>query len=163
MTAPSLDVLLDAAELHARTILIERQEPLMLMFHLSDAEGSAYIVSGEFTGETPDEVIESKDAVAAFVREVIAEHKIVNYSFMSEAWMIVRQQWTEGVSTAPSDSADRIEVVIATAQDRADYRFRRWRIERDRRGKVVDLVLDVTEGGLLGKQSGRFDGLLEPQ
>ena len=60
MTAPSLDELLDAAELHARTVLIERQEPLMPMFHLSDAEGEAYIVSGEFRGETPDEVIKSR-------------------------------------------------------------------------------------------------------
>ena len=143
MTAPSLDELLAAAELHARTILIERQEPLIPLFHLSDAEGDGYIVSGDFRGETPDEVIQSKDAVAAFVREVIAEHKIVNYSFLSEAWMIVRQKWTEGVSTPPSESADRIEVVIATAQSRTDYRLRRWRIERDRRGKVVDLALDV--------------------
>ena len=76
--------------------------------------------------------------------------------------MIVRHKWTEGVSTAPADSADRIEVVMATAQDRADYRLRRWRIERDRRGKVVDLVLDVIEGDT-PTPSGRFDGLLEPQ
>ena len=163
MTAPTLDEMLDTAGAHARNVLVEKQLQTMLpIFHLSDAEGTGYIVGADFTGDTPEEVIDCKDVIAEMVRALCVKHKIVQYLFMSEAWMIVRQNnWKEGISTPPSEAADRIEVVIATAQDgNGGYRARRWLLKRNKRGKAIDLVLDPAIEGETPKPSGRFDGLL---
>ena len=95
--------MLDVAEQHAMRVIVKNQMELIPLFDLRDAEGQAYIVAGEFTGDTRDEVVTSKDAVAAFVRKLIGEHKIVQYSFLSEAWMIVRPgTWEEGMSPPPA-------------------------------------------------------------
>lgn len=157
----TLQRMLDVAGNHARTILVEKQqESLLPLFDLRDVDGQGYIVGGEFRGDTPAEVIAAKDAVAAFVRRLCGEHKIVQYSFLSEAWMIKRKEWIEGVTPPPSEADDRVEVVIATATDGKDYICQRWLIKRQD-GKVIDLVPD----GLTDKiqPSGRFDKLLDPQ
>jgi hypothetical protein len=160
MTGTALTRLLDVAEKHARLICIEHQQELLPIFHLCGADGQSYIVAAPFEGDTRDEVTENKDAVAAFVRAMIAEKGIVSYAFISEAWMIVRQKWDARVSTPPSESADRVEVVIATAQDRdGHYEMRRWLIKRDGK-KCVDLIVDVTEEEIAGPV-GRFDGLFD--
>ena len=161
MTALSLSEMLDVAGAHARTILIDKQLGSMTpLFDLRDAEGNAHIVGGEFTGDTYEEEIACKDAFAALVRKLIIQHKIVQYSFMTEAWMIVRTKYTEGISTPPAESADRIEVVIATAQSGEDYQMRRWLLKRDKSGKAVDLVPDPMMEGETPTPSGRFDNLL---
>ena len=146
MTAPTLAQLLDVAEDHARRVRIEHQQQIIPLFDLRDADGDSCLVAGEFTGDNQDEVDRCKDAFAAFVRGKIAEHAIVAYSFMSEAWMIVRQEYTPGVSVRPAAADDRVEVVIATAQDGEAYLLRRWLMKRDKRGRVIDLVRDSTVG-----------------
>ena len=165
MPLPTLAQMLDVAEDHARTVLVKNQLGSMIpVFDLRDAKGDARIVAGEFTGETPAEVVDTKDAIAKFVRTLIQEHDIVQYSFLSEAWMIVRKapaDYIAGVSVPPSEADDRVEVVICTAQSRTDFAMRRWRIKRDKKGCVVDLVLD-SNAGEKAKPSGRFDSLLEP-
>ena len=164
MTAPSLSEMLDVAGAHARTVLIDKQTESMLpIFDLRDAEGNGYIVAGEFTGDTRDEEVACKDAFAALVRKLIIQHKIIQYSFMTEAWMIVRTKYTEGISTPPVDCADRIEVVIATAQSGTEYQMRRWLLQRDASGKAVDLVPDPPLEGETPTPSGRFDNLLDGQ
>ena len=161
MTIPTLDQLLDAAEEHAQRVCIELQQQLIPLFDLRDADGNSYLVAGEFTGDNQDEVDRCKDAFAAFVRGKIAEHGIVAYSFMSEAWMIVRPEYTPGVSVRPAQADDRVEVVIAIATDGADYEMRRWLIKR--RGEIcVDLLLDKSEGET-PRPWGRFDSLLRPE
>ena len=120
-TPPSLDQLLDVAGQHARAVVIGLQQQMMPLFHLFDAEGQGYLVAGEFTGGTNDEITQSKDAVAAFVRSLIVEHKIVRYSFLSEVWMIVRpREWEEGMSPGPTEADDRVEAVL-----RHRHRWRR--------------------------------------
>lgn len=161
MTLPTLDQLLDAAEVHAKHVCIGLQQQLMPIFHLCDAKGQGFLIAGEFEGATPQEVINSKDAIADFVRLKIIEHKAVQYSFLSEAWMIVRQVWKPGISTPPADSADRVEVVIVIATDGKNYKSRRWLMKREGK-KCVDLVLDTTLGET-ETRSGRFDNLLTPK
>jgi hypothetical protein len=156
----TLTQLLDIAGDHARRILVEeQQDELLPTFDLRDAEGHGYLVMTQFVGKTRDEVIDCKDAIADQVRELIAKHKAVKYVFLSEAWMILRKVYREGISTPPADSADRIEVVIATATDGVDYQLRRWLIKRDG-GKCVDLALDPALEGERQRPSGRFDNLL---
>ena len=153
--------MLDFAGQHARTVLVGLQEQMIPIFHLFDAEGQSYVAAAEFSGDTYDEIIRCKDAVAQSVRRLIVEHKIVQYSFMSEAWMVVRSaEWEEGMSPPPSEADDRIEVVIVTATDGKAYKSRRWRIKRDGE-KCVDLALDSTPAEE-ARPWGRFDSLLEP-
>jgi hypothetical protein len=162
MPAPTLTEMLDLAEDHARRVIIQQQMEMIPMFDLRNAEGLAFIVAGEFTGETREEVVACKDAIAALVRKMIAEHKVVQYSFLSEAWMIVRPpHWEEGMSPPPSEADDRIEVVMATATDGKTYLSRRWRIKREG-VKAVDLVLDSADDELKTRPAGRFDRLMEP-
>lgn len=163
MSLPALAKMLDMAGKHAKTILVERQLPSMVpLFDLRDAEDQSYLVGAIFTGDTPQQVIDCKDAVAEMIRKLIIEHKIVRYAFLSEAWMIVRRNnWKEGISTPPSEAADRVEVVIATAQDRTNYMSRRWLLKRDKRGKAIDLVFGPEMEGETPAPSGRFDGLLD--
>jgi hypothetical protein len=151
--------LLDTAEKYVRHVIVENQEELLPVFELRNASGDSFVVGAPFVGDSPEEVADCKDMVAGVIRHLIIEHKIVAYSFMSEAWMIVRHKWTPGVSTAPADSADRVEVVMAIATDGAEYLHRRWLIKR--KGKrCVDLTLDST--GETIEPSGRFDRLLTP-
>jgi len=153
----SLTELLDLAEKHARTVLIERQDDLMPLFDLRDGEGRSMIFGGPFVGGSQEEVATFKDAIAELIRQKIIEHKIVAYSFMSEAWMIVRP--AASPEELPSECDDRVEVVIAMATDGVDYQHRRWLIER--KGKrCVDLKLD--SAGEMVEPTGRFDKLLNP-
>jgi hypothetical protein len=160
MTDP-LTNLLDAAEAHARGILIGTAEELIPVFMLQDGADQGYLVATPFVGENANEVTHVKDAVAYAVRRMIKAKKIVRYSFLSEAWMIVRsREWQEGDGPTPSEAEDRIEVVMAIATDGVDYQARRWRIKRDGR-TCADLVLDSMDDEK-GPGGGRFDHLLTP-
>jgi hypothetical protein len=161
MTDP-LTNLLDAAEAHARGILIGTAEALIPVFMLQDGEDQGYLVATPFVGENANEVAHVKDAVAYAVRRMIKAKKIVRYSFLSEAWMTVRPPgWNEAMGPPPSESDDRREVVIAMATDGGDYKLRRWLIKRNGE-QCVDLILD-SKGDEVGPGGGRFDHLLTPQ
>jgi hypothetical protein len=162
LTDESLGKLLDVAETHARAVLVGSEQQLPPIFDLEGADGQRYIVATPFSGEDADDVIGNKDMVARMVRELIREKGVVRYSFLSEAWMIVRpSSWQDGMGAPPSEADDRVEVVVALATDGVDYRARRWRIKRDG-AQCIDLVFDsqdeeVSSGG------GRFDNLLSPR
>ena len=158
MSLPSLSEMLDIAGKHATMVIIGAQSQMIPLFDLRDARGDSYLVAEQFVGATPADVVDRKDAVADFVREMIVRHKIIQYSFMSEAWMIKRKDWKGGVSAPPSEADDRIECVIAIATDGKDYLSRRWLIKRE--GETcVDLVLD-SDGDTTQRPWGRFDNLL---
>ncbi len=155
----SLTDMLDLAEKHARTVLIERQDDLMPLFDLRDGDGHSYIFGGPFVGQDADEVAAFKDMIAETIRQQIIEHKIVAYLFMSEAWMVVRRNIPGKKLPLPSKCDDRVEIVMAMATDGVDYQHRRWLIKREGE-KCVDLKLD-SEGETV-TPSGRFDKLLNP-
>ena len=157
MSLPSLSEMLDIAGKHARMVIVGAQAQMIPLFDLRNAEGDSFLVAEQFVGATRAEVVDRKDAVAGFVREMIVRHKIIQYSFMSEAWMITRKDWKQGVSVPPSEADDRIECVIAMATDGKTYLSRRWLMKRE--GETcVDLVLDVD--GPITMPAGRFDNLL---
>ena len=147
-----LDRLLDVAETHARnTLVMFGMDELLPLFHLSCPGTHDHIIQVRFSGDA------SKDEAAQMIREKIRETGATAYMFLSEAWMVVRKEYT-AQSVRPADADDRVEVVLALATDGVDYRTRRWRIKRDRRGRCVDLKLDST-GGETRAGGGRFDNL----
>jgi hypothetical protein len=146
-----LDRLLRVAEHHARTVLVTAQlGELTPLFHLVCPGTHDLIVQAPFHGD------DSKEAAAQEIRELIREHSVTAYMFVSEAWMIVRSA-EAGVSERAAQAKDRVEVVIAIATDGVDHKLRRWRIKRDKKGRCVDLALDSEAGESPGY--GRFDNL----
>jgi hypothetical protein len=150
--ADALTALLDAAETHAQHVLVDSgQDELLPLFHLCGPDGDI-LVATPFCGD------ESKDFAAHGVRQLIRQHRITRYSFLSEAWMIKRKSYLPGLGPRPSEADDRVEVVIATATDGVAHRYRRWRIKRDGT-KCVALVRDDAADEVPAKTHGRFDNL----
>ena len=146
-----LTMLLDAAEQHARQILVIcGEDELVPVFHLWGADGRHYLVGKPFDGER------TKRTTALAVRDMIREQGIVRYSFVSEGWAIVRSKEFITGPVRPSEADDRIEVVVAIATDGVDYKSRCWRIRRHE-GRCIDLELDGNQCVAAG--GGRFDNL----
>jgi hypothetical protein len=149
-----LDMLIDHAYQHARTILIERRtgdQQLAPAWLTIGGDGAFTVTITPFSNDF------EKDLVIAAMRKTMREQGVVAYSFVSEAWSASEPESYDPKRHGwPKDRPDRQEVVIAVASTRAVCIHATWLIKRDKRGRVTALEpqpdFDVTFG--------RFDDLL---
>jgi hypothetical protein len=92
----------------------------------------------------------------------ISRSSVVNYSFLSEAWVAVQDHpWRAG-DLAPSERETRKECVIVNACDRDGARMRAWAIIRDDQGRVTELKAEKSPGQE-DRVEGRLFNLLEDE
>jgi hypothetical protein len=133
----NLKNLVNLAEAHARTIMIEFQMDLVPAWLLVDKHDQVHILGTPWQNNHEKAVAEAK--VKAFMRK----HEIIKYSFVVEAWEAEALSGTDleeiPEEQRPRNRADRIETVIACATDNAKAEWRMWRTIRNRKGKVINL------------------------
>jgi hypothetical protein len=103
-----------------------------------------------------------KAATFAGVRRAlkIYRHSVVNYSFVTEAWVAVQDHPYRDGDLAPSERETRKECVFANAYDHRGGRAQLWEIMRDDEGRVTDLIADKGPGRDV---AGRAHNLLEDE
>ena len=84
-----------------------------------------------------------------------ARSSVVNYSFLSEAWVATQDHPPRDGDLLPSERETRKEWVIVSAGDQESARMQAWEIIRDGEGRVVELKAEKTPG-----QEDHFEGRL---
>ena len=133
-----LDLLLQQAEVSARSALIGTREQLRPLFHMIHANGQESLTGVPWRDDG------EKETTLALVRALMRAGDVVAYSILNEAWSATpAESWKLGepLLMAPSEGPDRLEVVIAAAYSRRRRMAAMWRIERDADGRCTDLVL----------------------
>jgi hypothetical protein len=168
----TLDELIAGGEEHANKILIEeRHKELKPMFHLVSADGKKDALI--MTSWADD--FEKKLAVAK-IKQMSHEMGAVACMFMTEAWMLSVKSppgtpntpWHRDRELArigrPSQSPDRIEVVIIVAGDGSEQRFAALQMIRDKPGgRLISLVKDHNASNLGTYESWMLDGMIKPR
>jgi len=155
-----IDKLLTTGEAHARKILLElRQKELTPLYH---------IVSG---GKEPDALIPchfanniEKQITFLNAKNIARNMKAIAGMFIGESWMLSVPEdriRTIDQEPRPSQHPDRIEVVMLVATTGRETRSRSLRIIRNKQGRIIDLVTDPIDPGIIS--GGMIDGLIEPQ
>jgi hypothetical protein len=129
-----LDAMLHLAETQARQILLKLHIPsLMPVWLMITADGKVDILP------TPWQDEHEKQSYANMVRVLMRKHRVVAYSFLTEAWTATldKDEFDEK-SGRPHDGImgarhrpDRQEIVIACACTATISRWKRWRIVRE--------------------------------
>lgn len=101
-----------------------------------------------------------KDIAASVISALFALYDVEFYSHMSEAWMAVVKTEDEAMNITPSESPDRVEVVIVNGVSRTCNINKIFHIIRDRAEKFVNL--DEMKEYETGMSAGRFSDLLPP-
>jgi len=95
-----------------------------------------------------------KDRMVELVRQLFVAHDVLRYCVLSEAWM------SRNVDSMPSQSPDRVEVLLVTVGDAEQDLSALCRMQRNARGKLLRVDdPDVADGRLV---EGRFTRLLHP-
>lgn len=140
MTAPrTLDQMIENMHDHARGVLIGRNdEQLMPFFLIQFKDRPDAIMPAPFTGER------QKSMLIGAMRAALKHFRpsVVNYSFVSEAWVATQDRPPRQGDLTPSQREDKCECVIVSAGDRDGARMKMWEIVRDGSGRVIDLVED---------------------
>jgi hypothetical protein len=137
----SLDELVEMGLKHAKNVLIGKSDAqLTPLFHIQFNDRPPAITP------TPWSSDRDKSAIIAAMRMAlkISRSSVVNYSFLSEAWVAVQSHRPRDSDLPPSEREDRKECVVVSAGDHDGARLRMWEIVRDDRGRVTDLVEDTT-------------------
>jgi hypothetical protein len=155
--------MLDDAEKYVRTIRIGSEQDLISLFDLRDDDNNSHILITPFSGDTQEEVDQSKDVAAFLIRQYMVKHNITHYLFLTEAWAITRtkDKYIPGISKRPSECDDRVEMILANANDGINNITSSWRIKRN--GSIcTDLIpIDIKKENTVDGSGGRFDNLLE--
>jgi hypothetical protein len=85
----------------------------------------------------------------------ISRSSVVNYSFLSEAWVAAQDHPPRDGDLMPSERETRKECVIVSAADKESARMQAWEIIRDAKGRVVELKAEKTPD-----KDARFEGRL---
>lgn len=119
-----------------------------------------------FVGFAPDARVialvpptHDKDRLAELVRSLFAQHKVVRYSVMSEAWISRKH-----LDVPPSQAPDREEVLLVTVGDVKHDLVALCRMHRDAKGRLLRIEAPQRLGSGSGEQQeGRFTRLLAPE
>lgn len=131
--------MMDGLHEHARRVLIGRaDEQLVPFFHIQFKDRPDAIMPAPFTDER------SKSAFIQAIRMAMKEFRrsVVNYAFISEAWVAEQTGRPGAADRPPSEREDRRECVIVSAGDKDRAAMRMWEIVRDDQARVIDLVED---------------------
>lgn len=149
MTAtPTLENMLDIAGAHAENVLValgfEQLTPAYLLIYPEAAGFSVEIISCIW--ENPDQ----ETAIVAEVRKRAREIGAVALSFVAEAW-----------SRLGTDDPEPLELVIASATDGEQKRFRSWKIVRARSdGPIISLIRGRTAAAAGTAENRMIDDIL---
>jgi hypothetical protein len=147
-----LDKLLEVADRHARTVLIEfKMRRLMPTWALMTGTGEIQVVS------TPWQDDREKWRYAALLRAGMRQQEVIAYSFVSEAWSatLELEEWDKetgrplGDLRAGSHPA-RQEIVMACACSATLVCWRQWRIVRE---ATTERIIELRERPLPESES----------
>ncbi|MCU1496045.1 MAG: hypothetical protein JWO62_3809 [Acidimicrobiaceae bacterium] len=105
---------------------------------------------------TPWQNEEEKVEMLEEIKQLFSEEDVVSYCLVSEAWMS-KTCLDEGI--APSESSDRIEVVLLTASSHTETQGKALRMIRGENGDIIDLEL-MPENQEVKSMQGRMTTLL---
>jgi hypothetical protein len=138
----SLDELVEMGLKHAKSVLIGASDAQLLpTFHIQFKDRAPAVMATPWTGER------DKSATIAAMRAAIKIYgrRIVNYSFLSEAWVATQDHRPRADDLTPSQRETRKECVVVTAGDHDGARMKMWEIVRDDQGRVTDLVEEAAD------------------
>lgn len=139
-----LEEMMDAAFKSASQIVAEGQE-LMAIFLAEDAEGKRMVIGA------PWENNEQKQQTFTVLRSLFAEKNVVRYVNVVEAWCVEGSNEEDLKKVIPSESPNRIEVVMISGVDRATgSKVRPYLLKRDKERPYLVEMPDW--------QKGHFDG-----
>ena len=127
----ALEKLVQDAKLFC-TLLMKQTGKVPPTLFMHGMDGKAVFTPGEFTS------VESKDEFARAARLMCVAHGADATVFVSEAWMrmAVKDQKLD-LSTPPSESLDRQEILFIIGESREDHIFKAVPIIRTDNGKFV--------------------------
>jgi hypothetical protein len=132
-----LKILLDAAETHARDVMLEMRKQLPPTWILFDGKEIALAV-------TPWEDNLQRSLVKFYMAHMIKEQKTRAYCFISEVW-VARESFEKYRSgepiVEPRLRPDRKEMVLAFATDGKTARNHSWEIVRNYEEQITELKL----------------------
>jgi hypothetical protein len=137
----SLDELVEIGLKHAKSVLIGKSDAQLLpTFHIQFKDRPPAIIASPWIGER------DKSAIIAAMRSTIRLYRrtVVNYSFLSEAWVATQDHRPRADDLTPSQR--RKECVVVTAGDHDGARMKMWEMVRDDQGRVTDLVEEAANG-----------------
>lgn len=134
---------------HARAMLIGDEKAMLVpFFHIQFKNRPDSIMATPWNGER------EKSIVIRSIKAALKQFRpsVVNYAFVSEAWVAQQNHRPREGDLMPSEREDRREVVIVSAGDHDRATMKVWEIVRDDKGKPTDLVeepmMDCAEGRL---------------
>jgi hypothetical protein len=139
MIALTLDQLVANAVKHANSVLVGNKEAMITpFFHIQFNDRAPVLIATPWSNDV------EKQAATYSIRASLKKFRdhVVNYSFISEAWMAHYDNPMPANLTMPRDRPDRRECVIINAFDHKEGRFKVLTIERDAEGRVTKLVPD---------------------
>ena len=142
----SLEELIELGRKHAEHVLIGKPGAQLLpTFHIQFKDRPPMIMATPWRSET------DKRVTIAAMRGVLKEvrQSVVNYSFISEAWLAVQNHRPRASDLMPSEREDRKEAVIITACDHDGGTLRAFEIKRGSDSAVTELTPE--------KEPGKFD------
>lgn len=130
--------LLDLADQQAHLVSLSLQQAVVPSWVIITQSGEARIQA------TPWKDAHEKELARHFITAELRRCNAQAYSFVCEAWMSkAPKDWNpeEDLSEAerPINRPDRIEVIVALANDGTQTLARRWEIKRDSQGLVCAL------------------------
>jgi hypothetical protein len=155
----SLDGLVDQALDQAkRTLIGSSTGQLLPTFLIQFKDRPPAVIAAPWSSER------DKAATCAAMRRALKLYRpsVVNYSFVSEAWVATQDHSPRAGDLLPSQRETRKECVIVTAADKAGARLKAWEIIRDGAGRVVELKAEKAAGNA-DRFEGRLFNLLEDE
>jgi hypothetical protein len=138
----SLDQMIESMHEHAKHVLIgHNDEQLLPFFHVQFKDREDAVIPAPFTDER------QKSAFIRAIRMSLKMFKpsVVNYAFVSEAWVATQTHRPRPGDLTPAQREDKRECVVVSGGDRDRATMKMWEIVRDDKGRVTDLVEDKAQ------------------
>ena len=137
MTASSLEELIELGRKHAERVLIGKPgAQLPPTFHIQFTNRPPAVMAVRWRDER------EKRMCFAAIRAALKDFRptIVNYAFMSEAWLATQDHRPRAGDLLPSEREDRQEAVVITACDHDGGTLRAFEIKRGPDAAVTELT-----------------------
>lgn len=148
----TIDEMIETAEQHARTVLINEEGAQLSPAFLMESEEERIIVV------TPWSNKEERNRSLNVIQLAMKIKKIKQYSVVSESWMATE---TKGFETGlmPSQRQDRKEVVVIVAVTKIEKKSVMFDIERNDKAIIIDLIKEkeMEGSGVAGELASLLD------
>lgn len=146
--------MIESMHTHARDVLIGKKDTQLLpFFHIQFKDREDAIMPMPWHDER-----EKSLYIKAIAMSLKAfKPSIVNYAFLSEAWVATQTHRLRKGDLTPAQREDKRECVIVSAGDHKGAKMKAWEIVRDDKARVTDLV-EVKS--MAGHVEGRLHNLM---